>query len=97
MHFQATSDQWICIEGRIWGFQRFWHACIALASPEEELESADKGPEIIVPLYLLERVQSQAAKNLQFGESEKHSPEVGCNTACMSALILLENFYIISL
>ena len=82
---------------RIWGFQRFWHACIALASPEEELESADKGPEIIVPLYLLERVQSQAAKNLQFGESEKHSPEVGCNTACMSALILLENFYIISL
>ena len=79
---------------RFWGLQEVGKY---RPSPEEELESADKGPEIIVPLYLLERVQSQAAKNLQFGESEKHSPEVGCNTACMSALILLENFYIISL
>ena len=52
---------------------RFGDSCIALASPEEELESADKGPEIIVPLYLLERVQCQAAKNLQVGESGSKS------------------------
>ena len=48
---------------RLGGFRSL--ACTALASPEEELESADKGPEIIVPLYLLERVQCQAAKNLE--------------------------------
>ena len=33
--------------------------------PEEELESANKGPEIIVPLDLLERVECEAAKNLE--------------------------------
>ena len=47
-------------------------------APEEELEAADKGPEIIVPLDLLERVQCKAAKNLESwpGESKKHSSEV---------------------
>ena len=33
--------------------------------PEEEFESADKGPEIIVPLDLLKRVECEAAKNLE--------------------------------
>ena len=43
-------------------------------APEEELEAADKGPEIIVPLDLLERVQCKAAKDLESwpGESKKH-------------------------
>ena len=67
MHLQASCDQWICVEGKIWGLEEVVRQ---RPSPEKELESADKGPEIIVPLYLLERVQCQAAKNLQVGESE---------------------------
>ena len=35
------------------------------APPEQKLETADKGSEIIVTLYILERVQCQAAKNLR--------------------------------
>ena len=44
-------------------------------APEEKLEAADKGPEIIVPLDLLERVQCKAAKDLESwpGESKKAS------------------------
>ena len=49
-------------KGKIWGLEVVGKH---RPSPEKELESADKGPEIIVPLYLLERVQCQAAKNLQ--------------------------------
>ena len=42
--------------------------CRVLELPEEELESADKGPEIIVPLYVLVRVESEAAEHLERGE-----------------------------
>ena len=42
--------------------------CRVLELPEEELESTDKGPEIIVPLYVLVRVESEAAEHLESGE-----------------------------
>ena len=63
---------------------KVWQACksstnfkrlqLGRFAPEEELEAADKGPEIIVPLDLLERVQCKAAKDLESwpGESKKH-------------------------
>ena len=54
--------------------------------PEEELESADKGPEIIVPLDLLERVECEAAKNL------KSWQWVGVKSKLLEFL-LLELFY----
>ena len=59
-------------------------------APEEELEAADKGPEIIVPLDLLERVQCKAAKDLESwpGESKKHQVLKLLCTGRMSALIL---------
>ena len=63
---------------------KVWQACksatnlkrlqLGRFAPEEKLEAADKGPEIIVPLDLLERVQCKAAKDLESwpGESKKH-------------------------
>ena len=41
--------------------------------PEKELEAANKGPEIIVPLDVLPRVKCQATKNLQLGGESKNS------------------------
>ena len=60
------------------------------AVPEQELESTYKGPEIIVPLNLLKRVESEAAKNLEsWGVKVKSKELSSCllRTGRMSALV----------